>query len=42
MPKDDDAMTPSALAGIRERLFPEANRLRAELGRGPRISPALF
>lgn len=31
MPKDNDAMTPAALGEIKERLFPEATRLRAEL-----------
>ena len=31
MPKDDAAMTPAALAGIKQRLFPEAGRLRGEL-----------
>jgi len=31
MPKDETAMTPAALGKIKERLFPEASRLRAEL-----------
>ncbi len=31
MPKDDAAMTPATLSEIKQRLFPEASRLRAEL-----------